>query len=640
MLQKLREHSSGWIAKIILAMLVFVFSFFGIETYFQSRADTSVAHVGKLKVTQQDFQNELNNLRRQAQNPQSGLNPDDFSKPEFRRQVVERLVNQKLLEQANDDLGIVVSNAMVRDEIASVPAFQIKGKFDPATYKAILGQQGMTAAGFEAKVRQDLAMQVIPNALTSSALATEADVDGYLRLRDQGRDIHYADVPVAKPDPASVSDADIAAWYKAHEKDYMTEETVSIQYLEVKAADMTTDADVSEDALKERYEKEKSRFVAPEQREVSHILISVPPNATPAQQKKALAKADAIEKQLENGADFAELAKKDSDDLGSRRQGGDLGWIERGMTDKAFDEVAFQLGKGEVSKPVLSPEGYHIIKVSDIRPGHTKTLAEVKDELRHELLGSERERKYNEVAGKLYDLVYQDPNSLQPAAKALDLEIKSAGPFSRKGGSGIAANPEVVEAAFSDQVLNQNMTSDPIALGGNDTVVLRVSKHTGAKPRPLAEVRDQVRDDIVRDREDTQARAHAEALLAKLKKGTSLEALAKSDDLEVKTAEGVKRYSSDLPRPLTEEVFKMPQPEKGQTSAALVDNGQGRYTLVELDAVHPGDPSKASDAERKMLASQLQQLRGTADVMELLKSLRAATKVEIKMDQVQTPPEA
>lgn len=639
MLQKLREHSSGWIAKIILALLVFVFSFFGIETYFQSRTDTSLAHVGSLKVTQQDFQDELNNLRRQAQNPQSGLNPDQFNTPEFRRQVVERLVNQKLLQQANDDLGIVVSNDMVRDAIADVGAFQIKGKFDRATYKAILGQQGMTATGFEQKVRDDLALQIIPNAVTSSALATKSDVDTYLSLRDQTRDVRYLALPEPKVDPASVSDADIQAWYKAHQDDYMTPETVSIHYLEVKAADMHTDADVDEDALKERYEKEKNRFVAPAQREVSHILVSVPPNGTPAQQKEALAKANAIEKKLKDGADFAELAKRDSDDLGSKRQGGDLGWIEPGMTDKAFDEVAFKLARGEVSKPVLSPEGYHIIKVNDIKPGQTKSFVEVKDQLRHELLGSERERKYNEVAGKLYDLVYQDPNSLQPAAKALDLKIQSAGPFSRKGGTGIAANPKVVEAAFSDQVLTRNMTSDPIKLGNNDVVVVRIDKHTAAKPKPLAQVKEQVRTAVVQDRVDSQARKHAEALLARLKKGATLDDLAKSEDLKVETLDGVKRFAPEQSPQMIEKLFKMPHPTKGQPSVALFDAGQGKYRVMVLDAVHPGDPSKTTDTERKMLVSQLQQLHGTTDVMELLKALRASTKVEVRMDQLSSPQE-
>ncbi|MGB8635856.1 MAG: SurA N-terminal domain-containing protein [Rhodanobacteraceae bacterium] len=637
MLQTLREHSSGWIAKIILAMLVFVFSFFGIESYFMTRTDTSVARVGDLKVSQQDVQDEINSLRRQAQNPQSGINPDDFNKPDFKRNVVKRLVNKKLLEQANNDLGIVVSNGMVRQAIADVPAFQIKGKFDPASYKAILGQQGMTAVGFEQKVRHDLSMQVIAGAVTSSALATKADLDDYLRLRDQTRDMRYVDLPLPAVDPSSVSEEDIKSYYESHKSDFQTRETVSVHYLEVKAESMKTDAQPGDDAIKARYEKEKSRFVVPEQRQISHILVSVPANATPEQQKKALAKANAIEKQLEGGADFAEVAMKDSDDLGSKRQGGDLGWIEPGMTDKAFDEVAFKLPEGEISKPVLSPEGYHIIDVRKIKPGHTKSLAEVRDQLSRELMGSERERKYNDVAGKLVDLIYQDPNSLQPAAKALGLEIKTAGPFPHSGGTGIASHPEVVDAAFSDQVLNQGVTSDPITIGNNDMVVLHLDKHNVAQAKPLASVRDQVRKAVVSERVDALARKRAEAMLARLRKGADLPAVAKAEDLDVKSQDGVKRFEPKLSPKLIEELFKMPHPEKGGRSSALVDAGGGHFSVVELEAVHAGDPSKTSDAERKALVSQLQQMRGQSEMRSVLDALRANTKVEVEMEKIQTP---
>lgn len=635
MLQKLREHSSGWIAKIILALLVFTFSFWGIESYFVARSGSDVAKVGDLVVSQQDFQDEINNLRRQAQDPQSGISADQINTPEFKRQVVERLINQRLLEQANIDLGITVSNGMVRDAIADVPAFQIKGKFDSASYKAILGQQGMSAGGFEQKVRHDLAMQTITSAVTRSALASSQDLDTYLQLRDQTRDIRYVDLAPPEVDPASVSEADIAAYYKAHQNDFLTPETVIINYLEVTAADMKTDAEPGDDALAARYEKEKSRFVVPEQREVSHILLSVPTNASPAQQKEALAKADAIEKKLNNGADFATLAKSDSDDLGSKRQGGDLGWIEPGMTDKAFDEAAFKLPEGKISKPVLSPEGYHIIEVRKIKTGHTKNMAEVKSQLSRELMGSEREREYNDVAGKLVDLIYQDPNSLQPAAKALGLEIKTAGPFTRDGGTGVASHPEVVEAAFSDQVLNQGITSDPITIGDNDMVAIRLSKHAGAAPKPLASVKEQVRKAVVSQRIDEQARKRGEAVLAKLQAGADLSALAKAGGFEVQVKKGVKRFEPGLPPELIEKLFKMPHPEKGAQSSELVDAGQGRYSVIEVDAVYPGDPAKVSDAERKALVTQLQQMRGSAEVMGMLKSLRASTKVKVQTDKLE-----
>ncbi|HET8898103.1 MAG TPA: SurA N-terminal domain-containing protein [Rhodanobacteraceae bacterium] len=630
MLQKLREHTSGWIAKIILGMLVFAFSFFGIESYFMTQADTSVATVGGRPVAQQDFQNRMNQLRQQAQANPAQLNPDDLDKPEFRAKVLDGLINQQLLLKANEDLGLVVGSNAIAQEIAAIPAFQLNGKFDADTYKAVLAQQGMTPLGFQQKVKDDLAMRLLPTAVQGSALAPAYEVDAYLALRDQTRDVRYMDIPAPAASSGTIGAADIDAYYKAHAADFMNPETVSIDYIELKADDMKTDAVPDEDAIKARYEQEKHRFVSPEQRLVSHILVQVPANATPAQQKAALAKAEGIEKQLAGGADFATVAKQDSDDLGSKRQGGDLGWIEPGMTDKAFDGAVFGMAKGKVSQPVLSPEGYHIIWLRDVRPGSTKALAEVKPELIKELLGSERERAFNDTAGKLTDLLYSNPSSLQPAVDKLGLTVKQAGPFTRQGGaSGVAANKDVIAAAFSDQVLVRGQNSDAINLGPNDLLVLRVARHQTATPKPLAEVSDTIKLRITMERREQAAKAQADTLLANLRKGESLDAIAAAHKLTVKTLAGLSRMDNKLLPQMVQEIFKMPHPAAKTPSSALVELGNGDFSLVVLDGVHDGDPSKAPEAEHKAIASQLQNLRGSAAMQGMLEVLRAHTKVEV-----------
>ncbi len=225
----------------------------------------------------------------------------------------------------------------------------------------------------------------------------------------------------------------------------MNPEQVSVKYVEVNGADLPLQAAPSEDDLKKRYADEKQRFVQPDQRLVSHILINVPTNATPQQQKAALGKAEKIAAEA-NPSDFAKLAQKDSQDLGSKRQGGDLGWLEKGVTNPAFDAAMSALKKGEISKPVLSSDGYHIIWLRDVRSGESKPFSEVRDQLVQEASSAERDRKYNDVAGKMSDNTYQNPTSLEPASVALKLPIKSTELFSRKGGKGFAANPKVIAA--------------------------------------------------------------------------------------------------------------------------------------------------------------------------------------------------
>lgn len=638
MLQKLREHSTGWIAKFIMGLLVVVFSFWGLQSYMVARQDTSVAHVGDLTISQQAYQQAMNQLRRRAQNSQSGLDPAALNTPEVRQQIIDGLVNRALLRQANEALGISVTSGMVRQQIAAIPAFQIQGKFDPTSYQAILRQQGMTPAGFEQKVRQDLETQVIPQAVNTSALVTSAAVDDYLRLSGQTRDLHYLQLPVPEVDPATVTDEDIQTWYQSHQEQYMSPEAVTIAYVEVNAEQLHVDASPSDAAIKERYEKQKNRFVAPERRKVSHILISVPDNATPEQQKKALAEAESIEAKLTEGASFADLAKQVSDDLGTRDQGGSLGWIEPGVTMDSFNEVAFNLPEGEVSDPVLTQAGYHLIKVTGIKPGATKSLAEVRDQLVREMLASARQRKYNDVAGQMVDLSYRNPSSLKPVARTLGLDIQTAGPFSRDGGPGIASHQDVVEAAFSEQVLTNGVTSGLVTIGDNDVVVLRVSKHTPAKPEPLASVRKQVRAAIVADRAATKAADQADAMLASARKEGSLKALAKSGDAsQVKQLQDVHRRSPELAPPVLTELFKMPHPAAGNPGFAVIDTGDGHYTLVQLDSVNPADLAAVPEAQRKMIATRMQRMYGAAEVAAMLDIMRRGTEVKVNAGNIDSP---
>ncbi len=389
--------------------------------------------------------------------------------------------------------------------------------------------------------------------------------------------------------------------------------------------------------MKARYEKEKAKFGAPEQREAAHILIAVPKNATPAQQKAALAKAQQIDKLARApNADFAQLARRYSDDLGSKNQGGDLGWLSRGDTDPAFESALFSMKKGQISDPVLSPEGYHIIDLKDIRGGQVKSFAEVRDQLAAEAEKSERESRYSDVAGRLTDLVYQDPSSLEPAAKALGLTVQTTPMFPRSGASsGIAANKAVVKAAFSDPVLAQGNTSDPIELGPDHVVVIHVADHEAAKPKPLDQVRDAVRMQILQARADEAAKKRADALYAQFRQGGDLDAIAKSAGRPIKSATAVGRDSTAFDSQLVDAVFRMPRPAPGKTAQALATLPKGRYALVELNAVHDGDPASLPKPQREMLRQQMGQVIGAQAIDGLLAALRAHAKIEVAMDRLQ-----
>ena len=495
MLQLLRGKKSSLFVKIVLGVIVIGFSFFGIESYFVANTNTNVAKVGGSAISEQEFTQRYNRavqaeLQRMRQQFGASVNASMFQTPEFKRRVLDDLVNERVLLETNDELGLVVPVQRLRDEIQKIPAFQNEGVFDKEQYRQVLQANGMSPQSFEDDMRKDIGRTLLPSQVVATTIATDAEVDAYLRLRDQRRDFRYARLDKPAAEQGEVKDEEIEAWYKQHQAEFMVPERVALEYVELDASKLEIDQTPDDSVLQERYEKAKSSYVTAEQRLASHILVKVGGKGAPEDQKAALAKAEEIEKQLKAGKDFATLAKQDSADLGSKNQGGDLGWLDRGTTEEAFENALFALGKGEVSQPVLTSEGYHIIELRDVRPGKTRSFDEVKPELLKEYADGERDRVYSDKAGRLTELTYQDPSTLETAAKELGLAVQKTELFPRTGGQGIAANPGVAKAAFSDGVLVQNNNSDPIELGPNHIAIVRIAEHKPATPKPLDEVRD------------------------------------------------------------------------------------------------------------------------------------------------------
>ena len=634
MLQSLRDKIHGWPAIIVLGIAVFAMSFFGIEGYFSSQADTFVAKVGKREIGQQQFQDTINRIRQQ-QRAQMGdqFDPTVFDKPEFKQQIVDQLIGQQLLLQANDDLGMRVSDQSLRETIAAMPSFQVDGKFDPNMYRVALAGSGMTPDAFQDSVRTSLQSNLLPDAISGSTIVTNADIDRYLDVKLQRRDIRYFVLPRPAPADSQVTDAQVQDYYKAHQADFMNPEQLSLKYIEVNAANLKSDTQPSEDELKKRYQDEIQRFGMPEEREVSHILINVPKNATPAQQKAALDKAEKIAAEA-TPDNFTKLAQQDSDDLGSKLQGGDLGWLQKGVTNPAFDSAMFALQKGQISKPVLSDEGYHIIWLRDVHGGQAKPYAEVHDQLLKEAVTADHDRLYSDVAGKMTDLTSQNPGSLEPAAQALQLPIKDTPLFGRDGGKDIAANPKVIAAAFSNDVLVSGNNSSLIDLGKTDSIVIRVDKHIPAAPRSVAEVRDTIVQKILDERIAEAAHQKADVLVDRLSKGEDMATVAKAEHADLQTVNQIQRVQQGVPQPVLTQAYVTPHPVGGKAQYGDVLLGQGNYAVLAVDKVEDGDLSKLTPEDRQQLYRQMMQAYGGVETQGYIDMLKANTKVEIAKDRM------
>ncbi|HJU39450.1 MAG TPA: SurA N-terminal domain-containing protein [Tahibacter sp.] len=634
MLQALREKTSGLIAKIVLGALIFVFSFFGIESYFQAQNQTWLAKVGKNEISQEQFTERLNRERQRMLAQMGGQGDMSFfERPETKRAILRQMIDEELWLVANEQYGVNVPDTQLRDLILSIPQFQTDGKFDPAAYQSTLIAMRKTTDQYETETRRDMSWRVLPMQINALGTVTERDIDAYVKLRDQVRDLRTLTLAKPAADGVKIEDAAIEAYYKANGAQFMTPELVSLDYVEIDGAAIKLDVTPDEATLRARYEKDKARYLTPEQRLASHILVQAKGSDADAQ-KKALARAQELAAQVKGGKAFADVAKASSEDLGSKAQGGDLGWLEKGVTDPGFEQVLFAMKKGEISDPILSGEGYHLIELRDVREQKEKSFDEVKGELGKDLLESERERRVSEETGKAIDAAQADATSLDAAAKAIGATVRKTELFGRQGGTGIAANPEVVKAAFSDAIRLEANNSDAIDVGTDKKVIVRLAEHKPSEAKPLDTVREEIRTRLVNEALAKQAKEQADALVARLAKGETLDAIATELKLKASESKDTGRRAANLDAALVGAAFKQPRPADGKPVYTAVALADGAYALVAVDAVRDGDPAKVDDAGRTAVRSQLQNEAGLAGLLQFLDTLRKETRVEIAEERL------
>lgn len=648
MLQSIREKTSGWIASIILGLIILTMAFFGVESYLTPNIETYAAKIegpakfwvfGKQhhEVSQDEFRKRFEQARQQQrQTLGENFKATEFEKTENKRLILDQLIDETLLTLVSERDGLVLPKSVIQKEIMRVEAFQVNGKFDKNQYQLVLQSQNMTSQQFEQLVRADLMQKFLPSELASSAFTSDAELDVFLRLSQQTRDIRFLDIPQPSMAEQQPSDADIHAWYKAHAAQYRSEEKAAIEYVELNATNLSVTVVADEATLRARYEAEKNRFGVAEQRMASHILVNLDEKASASAVADALNKAKGLAaKARAPGADFAQLARQYSDDVGSKDVGGDLGPVQNGIFGEAFDTAFFALQPGQVSDPVRLPDGWHVILYRQLQAGNVKPFEAVRAELEAEYLESERERVFNDLSGKLVDKIYADPSTLASAAKELKLPIVRTGLFTRNQGEGITAFEPVRKAAFLDTQKLERQVSDLIEVEPNHVIALHVIDYQPAAAIALAQIRDRVQNDVLADRIARAAKAQAEALLARANKGESLDALAVELSREVTSLPQLTRNAS-IPQlaPLAVEAFRLSRPVTGKSDVGLTKFSPDRYVLVTVTAVNDGDPNAVDAATRAGLREQLAQARGALDARAFIRGLRKQYTIVVAEDRL------
>lgn len=664
MLHAIRERITGIVAIIIFGFLAILLIPFGAQNFDQGATADAIAKVGDSDITRTEFETSFNNYRQRLRQL-LGSNFDElaYSQPLVRRQHLDALIDQRLLQLYADDSGLVIPPSQLTETVRNIPAFQVAGVFNEAVYQQALASQRMDEARYLGDVRRSLVNQTLSASLQASARPTDQEVNAMLALQNQTRNIDYVLFPAGiHVSETIVEQADIEAYYNENTQQFMSPEQVSLSYLEVNADDFAITEELDEELLRDRYENQRNRFMTTERRQASHILLTIEGDTDEA---PVLEQAESLSQRARDGEDFASLAEEFSQDPGSASTGGDLGWIEPGVMTQAFEDKLFELEVNEVSEPVRTGFGYHVIMLRDIEPSTGKSFEEAREELAEEARSEMAERQYLDIADELVDLSFEQPDALQPAADELGLDLQQTELFTRGGGSGIAARPEIIEAAFSDLLLLEQTNSDPIQLGPNHILVARIREHVPSTPRPLEEVEVEVRNILQRQQASEMARAQAAALLETAISGGSLEAAVNAENQDTSEIEASESAEASDPQPLAEEssdeaaqpnlqlvhvdnltrtdfqlgqtflqaVFGMNLGEQGAVTQVVPRNGQD-WAVVRLNGIASGDASTATEAERQRISQQLQRSLVTEEQNGLLAQLRDNYEITVYEDRL------
>lgn len=622
-MQAFREMVTGWLGKSILAVVTLLLAVTGVEMYFAGGGKDIAAKVNGTEILQPQV-DELVERQRQQLLAQ-GINAADVDLAALRRDVLNGIISRELLVQQAGKDGYLVSDSAVYKLIREVPAFQEDGKFSQQRYEQVLIQNNENPAAYPAKAKRELSYSLLIAGLSQSGFVTRDEVERLTVLDSQKRDIHVAVVPAARYlAEVSVSDDDVKRFYETNPARFTTRETVELEYITLKRDDFLAKATPSEDDLKARFEEKVKANEANEQRQAQHILITVDGKTKDAD---AVKKIQDIEKRARAGEDFAALAKEFSQDPGSVASGGDLGYAGRGQFVPEFEKALFDLKEGEISAPVKTQYGYHLIKLNKVQEPEPLDFAKLRPELLAEAREGSADELFSEQIDKLDAAVYEAADLKEPAEK-FGRPILNTMPFTQEGDTaGLAAHRNVVTAAFGDEVLRDGRNSQHLQLPDGSVVWIRVATHSPARLQPLAEVSAQVRNNLLLERAGEKARQVADNAAKALADGKSLADVSAEARLVWQDHAAASRRTPLGVQEAQQVAFRLPRPAEGKVSADRFAQ-DASWVVVAVSKVEEGQP--AADAQVAQLRNVLSENRTQLEFQDYTRSLRERGKVTLK----------
>jgi len=612
MMDRLREGVNSIAVKIILGLIILSFVFVGVGNL-AGGSNNVAAKVGNTQISRGDFeqayQNERNRMQSQLGEYFSNLLADPAYVESFRKSVLDRMVNDALIEQHAQSLGLRVSDEQVRELMLELPQFQMDGEFSPEIYQTTLRRYGYSPEGYAELLRRNLVRNQLLSAIETSDFSLAGEVNSQAKLIMQTREIQAINLSLSDfAAKVELSEEEIADYYQQNSERYTRPEQVKVAYIELSAEQLKQSVTVTDEEVETYYQEHLDKYSTQEQRKVSHILVEGDDEA----------KAQAILDELNAGADFATLAQEKSDDIGSSEEGGSLGFIERDVMDPAFEDAAFALQNvGDVTGLVKSEFGYHIIKLDELQEPVAKPLAEVAAVIKQELVDQKAVDQFYELQSTLEKVAFESADSLDDAAQAINAKIHTTDFISQVDAPELLKTPAVLQAILSPEVKEDGLNSEVTEVSPEHVIVVRVEDYRDETVLPLEEVREQVVAQLAKVKGEQHALELANKVVADLNAGN--ESVLADNALVFGETQMVDRSS-----PLADAVFAMPKPVDGKVQYAQSKSLNGDIVIVKLEQVSDMFMTQYND----QIASQLMQMNAQQNLSGLISILRQTIDIE------------
>jgi len=587
MLERIREGSQSFGAKAVLVLIILTFALAGVGSYVTGGAESTVAEVNGAEITQTEYdrayENERSRMQEQFGDMFDAISSDPGYMETVRRNVLNQLIEQQLLLQYARDNGMRISSAQVKQEIRDIPAFRTAGEFDNDTYLMALRNAGYTPESFANLMQDDLLRNQLLQALAGSEFVLDAEVLALLRLQQQTRSGGYL---IANNqdyvDQVELSEADIENYYQSNTQAFQSPERIQVAYVELSQADLMSEVDITDADVREFYEQRQNQYRTEEERRVSHVLVEYSTENAEQKAQEALAK-------IEAGESFAEVAEQYSDDTFSAEAGGDLEWVEQGMMDEAFDDATFALENvGDTTRLVETSFGYHIIKLTDLRAGTVTPFDEVKDEVRQQLVEQQVEDRYFKLQQQLAEISFEQPDTLEPAAEAINEQVRRTDLFTRDRAPTPLSDDVILNNIFSDGLIDERLNSDVIETSDDRSLVVRVMEHQPQRTKDLAEVRSQI---------EQQLRTEKAQQLA-LEQAQQWQQQWSERQADAKLLDSVTMNNQEHPRGVVRNLFQMPPMASDEANLKAVELANGDAAVIALTKVTEGNAELGEQAQQ------------------------------------------